>query len=73
MKPERLHARVAVDMLRWRFGKRVAVYRRRTWFPKDEHWVTDYGVEVLGLTVWVHLPRVADPDDCCCKGHDAES
>ena len=46
-------------------GQWCSFYRRRTWLPNGMHWITDYGLEVGGLTVWLHFPTLIDPDDCC--------
>jgi len=68
MKAERVRDTVGIDLERWRLTpKSVAVYRRRIWSPDKQHWVTDFGVEILRVTLWVHLPWI---DDCCRKGHD---
>jgi len=38
----------------WNF---LIVYKRKTFTPSFENWVTDYGVEMLGFVVWINLPN----------------
>jgi hypothetical protein len=49
-------------------GKTLSLFRRRTWTPNAEHWITDYGFELFGLAFWVHLPAALFPDGCCAHG-----
>jgi hypothetical protein len=64
----RVFGKVDFELIRWGIPhKKFAVYRRRTWTPSGEHWVTDYGIEVFGIALWVHLPFV----DVCCRSKPA--
>lgn len=68
---ETITSKVPFEMRRLRLaGEWFNLYRRRTWTPDEKHWVTDYGVELFGLTVWLHLPGACDPDSCCAQKHN---
>lgn len=58
MRTETVDATVRFAMTRVRViqGGALNLYKRRTWLPSGEDWVTDYGIEFCGFTFWVHLP-----------------
>lgn len=39
------------------FSRYLAVFRRDTWTPSGNDCATDYGIEFLGASLWVHLPE----------------
>lgn len=53
----------------------IMLLRRRTWTLDEKHWVTDYGIDVFGWALWLHVAAKLHPDGCCAHGeveHEGE-
>ena len=53
------YAKGNVKLELWRIkllGKLFMLIKRRTYTPSGKDWITDYGVEIIGFSFWVHVP-----------------
>lgn len=58
MKTETIddHVRFRMTRLRLIPGGLLNLYSRRTWTPFGDNYITDYGVELIGFALWLHIP-----------------